>query len=58
MTRRNVRHYTCLLLEKVEEGQLDPTLVIQSFCSFLSEDDVYEMMRSNELLWPNEDEGR
>lgn len=52
---RNVRHYTCLLLQKVEDGELDPTLVIQSFCAFLSEDDVYKMMRSNELLWPHED---
>ncbi len=55
MSRRDIRHFTCLLLQKVEDGELDPTLVIQSFCSFLSEDDVYKMMRSNELLWPHED---
>ena len=56
--RTNVRHYTCLLLEKINDGSLDPSMVVQSFCSYLSEDDVYTMMRNEEILMPGEDQGR
>lgn len=44
------RKYTNLLLEMIEDGLLDRDNVIQAFACYLSESDVYDMMRSNEFL--------
>ena len=44
------REYTNLLLEKIEEGLLDKDTVILAFCKYLSESDVEDMMRVNEML--------
>jgi len=44
------REYTSLLLEMVEEGLLDKDIVILAFCKYLSESDVEDMMRTNEML--------
>jgi hypothetical protein len=44
------REYTNLLLEKVEDGLLDKDMVILSFCCYLSESDVEDMMHINEML--------
>ena len=44
------REYTNLLLEMVEEGLLDKDQVILAFCSYLSESDVEDMMRVNEMI--------
>lgn len=54
--KTNVRHYTNKLLEMVEDGLVDKDYVIQAFCSFCSEDDVHQMMHSNELLEDEESE--
>jgi hypothetical protein len=51
-----VREYTNKLLEMVEEGIADKDYVIQSFCTFCSEDDVEDMMRSNDLILEDEDD--
>ena len=42
--------YTNQLLEMVEEGLLDKDIVILAFCKYLSESDVEDMMRVNEML--------
>jgi hypothetical protein len=44
------REYTNKLLKMVENGLLDKDTVIMAFCKYLSEDDVEDMMRINEML--------
>jgi hypothetical protein len=44
------REYTNKLLEMIDEGILDKDIVINAFCSYLSEDDVKDMMESNEFI--------
>ena len=45
-----VREYTNKLLAGIEEGIYDKDNVINAFCSYMSEDDVKDMMESNEML--------
>ena len=52
---KRTREYSNKLLEMVEEGLLDKDLVILAFVKYLSEDDVEDMMRVNEML-PDEEE--
>ena len=49
----NPRKYTAKLLEMVDEGLLDKDTVIGAFCCYLSEDDVQDMMESNEFIEPD-----
>ena len=49
------REVTEQILEDIEQGILDKDTVIMSCLKFMSEDDVAEMARINELL-PEEDE--
>ena len=44
------RQYTEQLLEMIEDGILDRDHVINCFTSYLSEDDVKDMMITNELV--------
>lgn len=44
------REYTNKLLEMLEDGILNKDTVILAFCSYLSEDDVKDMMESNEFI--------
>ena len=46
----DARKKTNKLLEAIEEGIVDKDYVIRSCLAFLSEDDVGEMMRSNEIV--------
>tara|TARA_E500000331_G_scaffold31590_1_gene26495 strand:+ start:59 stop:307 length:249 start_codon:yes stop_codon:yes gene_type:complete len=50
----NPRKYTCLLLERIEEGLLDQETVIQACTKYMSESDVQDMMESNEFCKPDE----
>jgi hypothetical protein len=50
------RKYTNQLLENIENGLLDKDQVIMAFCSYCSESDIYDMMRSNEMLEGEEEE--
>lgn len=50
----SVRQYTDLLLQRVEEGRLDRDDVITACVKYMSEDDVQEMMESNEFCDPDE----
>ena len=51
----NTRHYTNLLLERVEEGQYDKDHVIMAFCKYCSEDEVKDLLECNDMLF-EEDE--
>ena len=50
------RFYTNMLLELVEEGMLGRDDVIMACVKYMSEDDVKDMMQSNEFIEPEEDE--
>ena len=51
------REYTSKLLELVEDGMLDKDTVIMACIKYMSEDDVKDMMESNEfILEEDEDE--
>lgn len=52
---KNVRETTCKLIELAEEGCLTWEAIGRAALCYLSEDDVTEMARMNELL-PDDDE--
>jgi hypothetical protein len=49
------RKATCKLIEMVEEGLANPTEVVRMCVKWMSEEDVAEMMRANELYLEDED---
>ena len=58
---RQTRRYTCALLELVEEGALDKDRLIQDLLGYLSESDVEDFVRKNDLapwleVYEDEDE--
>lgn len=44
------REYTCRLLEAVDEGLVDPEAALRACLGYMSESDVEDMIRVNELL--------
>ena len=50
------RHYTNLLLQKIEDGELDKDDVISAFVSYMSEDDVRDCCIQEELLDEEEED--
>lgn len=50
------RKVTNKLHEMMDVGDLDPRIVADSALSYMSEDDVADMARSNELLWDDNEE--
>ena len=50
------REYTSRLLELIEDGMLDKDTVIMACVKYMSEDDVKDMMESNEFIEEDEDE--
>lgn len=44
------REYTCRLLEAVDEGLVDPEAALRACLGYMSESDVEDMMRSNDML--------
>jgi len=50
------REYTSRLLELIEDGMLDRDTVIMACVKYMSEDDVKDMMESNEFIEEDEDE--
>jgi len=50
------RQYTNQLLEMIENGLLDKDTVINACVNYMSENDVRDMMESNEFLEEEEDE--
>ena len=53
---RDVREYTNKLLERVEEGIYDKDTIIMTFCKYMSEDDVKDMLECNDLLLEEDEE--
>lgn len=52
----NVRQQTCYLMELMDEGVLDARAVADACLLYLSEDDVRNMARHNELPAFDEEE--
>lgn len=53
---RVTRKYTCAVLDAVEEGMLDKDALIQDLLGWMSEDDVKEFVRRNDLMpWLEDD---
>lgn len=48
--RNNMRVYTNMLLELIEDGMLDKDTVIMACLKYMSEDDVKDMMEANEFI--------
>jgi len=46
----SAREYTNKLYDLIEEGLLDKDVVINAFCSYMSEADVQDMMEANEFV--------
>ena len=45
------REYTTKLLDAIEDGLLSPQAVVEMALSYMSEDEVHDMMRVNDLLY-------
>lgn len=50
MRSSNVREFTCRIMELMDMGVLDPRIVADMCLSWLSEADVREMARRNDIL--------
>ena len=57
--KRNVREYTCAVLKAMDQGVLSPRAVADMALAYMSEHDVAEMCRVNELreLVQNDEDG-
>ena len=53
---RQTRRYTCALLELVEEGALNKDALIRDLLGYLSESEVQDFVRKNDLMPWLEDE--
>ena len=52
-----VREYTTKLLEMMDEGLISAEAVAEMALAYMSEDDVKDMVRSNDLMpWLEDDE--
>jgi hypothetical protein len=49
------RECTNWILESISEGTLDPMEVVRACMCHMSEDEVKDMVHSNELGWPGND---
>ena len=54
--RIDPRQYTNKLLEMVDEGLLDRDIVISAMATYLSDNDVRDMMEANEMIEDEDDE--
>ena len=48
--QRKTREYTCMLYDLMDEGALDPRAVAEMCLAYMSEDEVKDMCRSNDIL--------
>lgn len=51
------RKYTCMLLDMVDQGVIDPKKLVEACLSYMSEADVYDMAWTNEFILGEDDEG-
>ncbi len=47
---RKTREYTCMLYDLMDEGALDARAVAEMCLAYMSEDEVKDMCRSNDIL--------
>ncbi len=52
----NTRLWTCRLLDMVDQGMLDPKMALEMCTTYMSESEVEDMMRINDLLQYFEEE--
>ena len=52
----NVRKATVAILELMDEGALDPRVLAEACLSYMSEADVADMARVNELLTEDDED--
>jgi hypothetical protein len=50
------RENTCNLLDAIEEGMFDPMIVLEAALLYMSDDEVGDMMHSNEFLIEEDEE--
>jgi len=50
------RHYTNLLLERIEDGVYDKDQVVMACVKYMSESDVHDMMWHNEMLFEEDEQ--
>jgi hypothetical protein len=50
------RKVTCQLLEMVDQGVIDPKVLLEACLSYMSESDVADMARINDFLEDEEEE--
>ena len=50
------REYTCRLLDMVEQGALDKDSLINDLLGWMSEDEVKEFARANDIIQYDEDD--
>ena len=50
------RENTCNLLDMVDEGVVDAYTVLEAALMYMSDDEVEDLMRSNDLMLINDDE--
>ena len=53
-----MRKYTTSLLEMMDDGVMDAKAVAEMCLAYMSEDEVEDMMRSNDLLADEDDDGQ
>jgi len=52
----NTRLWTCRLLDMVDQGMLDPKMALEMCTTYMSESEVEDMMRINDLMQYFEEE--
>jgi hypothetical protein len=52
----NTRLWTCRLLNLVDQGMLDPKMALEMCTTYMSENEVEDMMRINDLMQYFEEE--
>ncbi len=52
----NTRLWTCRLLDMVDQGMLDPKMALEMCTTYMSESEVEDMMRINDLVQYFEEE--
>jgi hypothetical protein len=53
---RKTREYTCMLYDMMDEGTLDARSVAEMCLAYMSEDEVKDMCRSNDILPKDEED--
>jgi hypothetical protein len=50
------RKYTTKLIEMVDEGLINKDILIQAFCNYMSEDQIQDLMESENFIEADDNE--